>query len=228
MTRDKDRKRIIRTRMKKTGESYTTARAHIVSTANAEHPTAPGVDHAALAGMSDDRIREKTGRTWQAWVRVLDRDGAAALRHRDIATLVHTKHRVPDWWAQTVTVGYERIKGLREIGQRRSGEYEAGKSRTFSVPVNVLFDAWADSARRRRWLDGVDAKVRTATRPKSVRLQWPDGTIVVVLFTAKGDAKSAVALSHTKLPDRATSTTMKEYWTERLQALASFIDPGGR
>ena len=31
MTRDKDRKRIIRTRMGKTGESYTAARAHVLS-----------------------------------------------------------------------------------------------------------------------------------------------------------------------------------------------------
>ena len=31
MTRDKDRKRIIRSRMKKTGESYTAARAHVLA-----------------------------------------------------------------------------------------------------------------------------------------------------------------------------------------------------
>jgi hypothetical protein len=31
MTRDKDRKRIIRNRMKSTGESYTTARRHVVA-----------------------------------------------------------------------------------------------------------------------------------------------------------------------------------------------------
>jgi hypothetical protein len=223
MPRDKDRKRIIRTRMKKTGESYTTARAHILSKAQTTKPAARAADLAALAGMRDDLVAAKTGRTWQEWVRVLDADAAGTMPHRDIAALVHEKHRVRDWWAQTVTVGYERIKGLRDRGQRRGGAYEAGKSRTFSVPVKTLFDAWADAATRRRWLDGVEAVVRTATRPKSMRLQWPDATIVAVWFTAKGRAKSAVALSHTKLADSAAAANAKKYWTDRLDALASFF-----
>jgi hypothetical protein len=223
MPRDKDRKRIIRNRMKKTGESYTTARTHVISRGQVKRPPTRTVDHAALAGMSDDTIVAKTGRTWQEWARVLDADDAAALPHRDIAALVHKKHRVGDWWAQTVTVGYERIKGLRERGQRRGGAYEAGKSRTFSVPVNVLFKAWADDAMRRRWLDGVAATVRTATAPKSLRLQWPDGTIVVVGFTAKSDARSVVDLTHTKLRDKVASVNAKKYWTDRLDALASLF-----
>jgi hypothetical protein len=221
MPRDKDRKRIIRNRMKKTGESYTTARAHVISQPNVKHPPAPRVDYATLAGMSDDKIAAKTGRTWREWVRTLDAVGAAAMPHRSIAELVHKKHRVADWWAQTVTVGYERIKGLRDRGQRRGGAYEAGKSRTFNVPVTVLFEAFADDAMRRRWMDGIDVVVRTAAAPKSIRLQWPDRTIVVVGFLAKGPGKSSVSLVHTKLRDRTASDNAKKYWTERLDALAS-------
>ena len=222
MPRDKDRKRIIRERMKKTGESYTTARAHVLPK-KTDRPTAPAVDLAALAGMKDAAIAAKTGRTWRQWVRALDADGAAAISHRDIAEIVHKKHHVGDWWAQTVTVGYERIKGLRERGQRRNGTYEVSKSRTFNVPVNALFDAWADDATRRRWLGGIEVVVRTAMEPKSMRLQWPDRTLVAVGFTAKGHGKSAVALGHTKLRDRAASGNVKEFWTDRLDALGSLL-----
>ena len=108
MPRDKDLKRIIRVRMKKTGESYTTARSHVLSKNQSDRP-APAVDLAALAGMKDDAISAKTGRTWQQWVRALDGDGAAAMPHGDIAKIVHRKYHVGDWWAQSVTVGYERI-----------------------------------------------------------------------------------------------------------------------
>jgi hypothetical protein len=66
MPRDKDRKRIIRSRMKKTGESYTTARAHVISKTKMKHSPARSVDHAALAGMSDDKIAAKTGRGWSS------------------------------------------------------------------------------------------------------------------------------------------------------------------
>jgi hypothetical protein len=226
MPRDKDRKRIIRSRMEKTGESYTTARAHIISKTHVK-PSAEAaprvVDYAALAGMSDDKIAGKTGRSWQEWERTLDADDAAAMPHREIAALVHAKHGVGDWWAQTVTVGYERIKGLRDRGQRRGGSYEANKSRTFDVPVKALFDAWADERTRRRWLDGVNVVVRTATSPKSMRLQWPDGTLVVAGFMPKGNRKSAVAVTHTKLGDRAALDKTKRYWSERLDALSAVL-----
>lgn len=223
MPRDKDRKRIIRNRMQKTGEAYTAARAHVLAKKKVKESPSRPADHAALAGKSDDKIAAKTGRTWADWVRVLDADDAAAMPHRDIAALVHGKHHVGDWWAQTVTVGYERIKGLRERGQRLDGTYEVGKSKTFNVPVKTLFQAWAEDATRRRWLDGVKSVVRTARPPKVIRLQWPDGTIVVVGFTAKGDAKSNVALAHTKLRDRDASDAARKDWTRRLDTLAALL-----
>ena|SRR2546421_4450955 len=223
MPHDKDRKRIIRARMKKTGESYTAARAHVLSKTTSDRPAAPARDLAALAGMKDTVIAARTGRNWQEWERALDRDGAQAMPHRDIASIVHKKYQVGDWWAQSVTVGYERINGLRERGQRRNGTYEISKSRTFSVPVKVLFNAWANGAARRRWLENVDAVVRTKTASKSMRLRWPDGTLVVVGFMAKGRGKSAVALAHTKLRDRTSAGNAKDYWTDRLDALGSHL-----
>jgi hypothetical protein len=228
MPRDKDRKRIIRERMKKTGESYTAARAHILSKKKTDRVAAPALDLEALAGMKNAAVTARTGRAWHEWVRLLDADGAAAMPHGEIAALVHRKFAVGDWWAQTVTVGYERIKGLRERGQRRNGTYEASKSRTFDVPVSTLFDLWADDGARRRWLGNEKEAVRTSKRPKSVRLGWPDGTIVVVGFLPKGRGKSVVALTHTKLRDRAASDDVKKFWSDRLDALGSLLKGAGR
>jgi hypothetical protein len=225
---DKDRKRVIRNRMKKTGESYTAARAQILSKPHAAKPPVRSVDYAALAGMSDEKIAAKTGRTWREWVTVLDADDAATMSHGKIATLVHGKHHVGDWWAQSVTVGYERIKGLRERGQRRDGAYEISKTRTYDVPVSTLFRVWADDASRESWLDGVKSTVRKATAPKGLRLQWPDGAIVVVSFIAKSPAKSVVSLAHTKLRSKSAAEDAKAFWTARLDALASQLAGRGK
>jgi len=65
--------------------------------------------------------------------------------------------------------------------------------------------------------------VRTATAPKSMRLGWTDGTIIAVGFAAKGKAKSSVAVAHTKLPDRETADRLKQYWSERLDALGDML-----
>ena len=232
MPRNKDLKRLVRTRMQKTGEAYTTARAHITKKRKPKKTTArpvaiakaePAKNYAELAGFTDAIIKEKTGCTWERWVNTLDRAGAADMSHGQIATYVNTKHEVDGWWSQAVTVGYERIKGLRARGQRLDGSYEASKSRTFNVPVQALFDAWNDAQTRKRWLHETGVKVRTATAPKSMRLGWSDGTIVAVWFTAKGDKKSSVALAHTKLPDRATAERLKKYWSERLDALRPLL-----
>ena len=230
MPLNKDLKRLVRARMTKTGEAYTAARAHIIkkpkaATVSKAAPSAvsKAVDYAALAGTSDATIKAKTGCTWDRWVHALDHHGAEQMSHREIATLVNTKYKIPGWWSQTVTVGYERIKGLRARGQRRDGSYEATKSRTFNVPVTVLFDAWADAKTRRRWLDGAKVNVRTASAPKSMRLDWTDGTIIAIGFAAKGKSKSAVAVQHEKLPDRDTADRLKQYWSDRLDALGEVL-----
>ena len=242
MPRQKDLKRLVRARMKKTGEAYTAARAQILkkpaprtratraSTRAAQRvspaaaaPLPPASEFAKLAGMSDTAIKAKTGCGWERWVKTLDHYGAREMPHREIAAIVSGTFKVPDWWTQTVTVGYERIVGLRARGQRRDGSYEANKSRTYDVPVSTLYEAWADSNVRRKWLDGASVKVRTATAPKSMRLAWTDGGIIAVGFMAKGKGKSAVALAHTKLPDRPTADRLKAYWGERLDALGEVL-----
>ena len=222
MPRQKDLKRNVRARMQKTGESYTAARAQIVRKLPAQETDGAGPEpYAELAGMTDESIAAKTGRTWPEWVRELDGRNAGGLAHREIAALVHEQYGVDGWWSQSVTVGYERIKGLRAVGQRRTGEFEAGKSRTFDVPVQTLFDAWDDEPTRGRWLRDEGVVVRTATAPRTMRLGWPDGTIVALWFLDKGPGKSSVALQHQKLPDKAASEQAKQEWSARLDALAA-------
>ena len=225
MPRQKDLKRLIRGRMRKTGESYTAARHRLLKSPAPSGKTSPPppTDYARLAGMSDEAVRAKTGCTWERWVRALDHAGAAGMTHREIARLVHQRYQVPDWWAQTVTVGYERIRRLREIGQRRDGSYEATKSRTVAAPIGRLYRAFTNAPTRRGWLPDA-VVIRTAREGKSVRFTWGDGTPVDANFTAKGATRSQVAIQHRKLPDKAASARMKALWEERLAALAELLD----
>jgi uncharacterized protein YndB with AHSA1/START domain len=233
MPKQKDLKRVVRTRMQKTGESYTAARLQVVAKrqaaarkAPAPAAPAPPPDYAALAGMADETIAARTGADWAEWVRRLDAIGATGKPHGDVARHVHETYGVSGWWSQGVTVGYERIRGLREIGQRLSGAYEASKSRTYPVSVERLFAACADARTRKRWLPGVALTVRKATPPKSLRISWDDGTSVQLWFTAKGPDRSNVALAHAKLPSRARADELKRYWGERLEALAELLAAG--
>ncbi len=219
MTSHKDFKRLVRGRMVKTGESYTAARTNLIRTSR----TAAKPAYAKLAGWSDDLIKAKTGCDWDRWVRTLDQAKAYEWPHREIARRVLEKYQVPGWWAQTVTVGYERIKGLRVIGQRRDGAHEANKSRTYPVPLARLYRGFSDKRNRAKWLPGVDLTVRTATKDKSMRMAWPDGTSVVVSFMPRGRGKSTAYIQHGKLPDKAAADKAKVFWSERLGALAEVL-----
>lgn len=214
MPTQKDLKRIVRSRMEKTGESYTAARRHIVKS--------KPVDYSELAGMADATIREKTGRGWAQWAEVLDAFGGKEKPHRDVAAHVHSLG-VGDWWAQTVTVGYERIRGLRARGQRRSGAWEASKSKTVNVPVDELFDAFANARTRKKWLGEVKLTIRKATQPKSMRVTWDDATSVEIGFYPKGDAKSSIAIQHSKLASKDDADAKKKFWGEKLDALAALL-----
>ncbi len=226
MPAHKDFKRLIRRRMRKTGESYTTARMQVLKQPHASRAETPDPAHyARLAGMGDATVKAKTGCTWERWVKALDRVAAHTWPHRKIAAYVHDKYKVQGWWAQTVTVGYERIKGLRAIGERREGGFAVTKSKVFAVPLAQLYRAFSDARTRARWLPGVDLTIRTATREKSMRITWPDGTSVASGFTGKGAGKSQVQLQHGKLADQASAARMKAYWAERLAALEDALAP---
>ncbi len=224
MPKDKDLKRLIRARMAKTGESYTAARAQLVSepAATASAPPLPS-DYQKMAGMSDAAVHKSTGKTWPEWTAALDGIDALSMEHKTMAEHLHSHHEISGWWAQTVTVAYERFRGLRDVGQRRGGGYDMNKSKTIGVSVSRLYSAFQDPEVRNRWLPDIDFTVRTATEDKSMRCRLADDAPLDVHFTAKGDAKSTVTLQLRNLPDRGAAEEMKQFWGDRLDGLKQML-----
>jgi hypothetical protein len=220
MTTQKSFKRLVRARMEKTGESYTAARARLLT---AEEPEA--LDETALA-TSDEKIRSRTGRGWEEWFDLLDDWGAAERTHREIARWVAEQQGVVPlaWGAQAVAGSYERARGLRAVGEHADG-FTITASKTVAVPVERLYDAFVDEFERRRWLPDGELRERTATRPRSVRFDWGDGTSRVhVTFLAKEEAKSLAALEHARLSDAVEAERMKAYWRERVATLKEVLE----
>jgi pimeloyl-ACP methyl ester carboxylesterase len=222
MTRQKSFKRLVRARMEKTGESYTAARATLLVADEAEPPEAPALT------MSDEAIRRRTGRGWEEWFDLLDESDAAEWPHRETARWLREEVGIGGWDAQSVTVSYERARGLRAPGERPGG-FSATAQRTVAVPVERLYEAFLDESQRARWLPDAELRERTATKPKSARFDWGDGdTRVVVGFTAQGEAKSTVAIEHERLADAEEAERMKAFWRGRLGTLRSQLERPAR
>ena len=223
MTTQRSFKRLVRARMEKTGESYTAARALLLATGDAQTGSTE-----AILPLPDESIRERTGRGWEEWFDLLDEWGAAERSHTEIARHVAgmLDGEALGWNAQAVTLGYERARGGRAVGEREDG-FAVGASKTVGVAVERLFDEFAEDGRRVGWLPDGRLRQRTATRPKSARYDWGDGTTRVhVTFAAKDEAKSTVHVEHRRLADAQEADRMKAFWRERLSALKATLEGG--
>jgi Domain of unknown function (DUF4287) len=227
VTKEKSLKRRVRARMSKTGESYTTARRHV-----AQKRDQVQAARTRLAATSDrpsnDKINEVTGRSWDAWFSMLDRWGGRERKHGETVRFLMEEHDVPGWWAQSITMWYERASGLRLKHQQAHG-FTIYASKTIAVPIDVLFKAFVDPARRKQWLTDGTMSLRTSQTNYTARFDWEDGsTRVNVWFVEKAPAKTTVSVAHERLPDPDEAERAKASWRERLADLKSLLESSGR
>lgn len=133
-------------------------------------------------------------------------------------------HGVDGWWAQAVTVGYERARGMRAVNQRADGSFCAYASKTFPVDALMLSKAFTEARRRNRWLEPDLLRVRTSQPGRSARFDVidPPGRMSA-WFTEKGEWKSTVHLQIDRLEGPDEMEQARVLWKQRLGALAETL-----
>ncbi len=169
-------------------------------------------------GMFSESVKKATGKTWDEWIVILDKEMLFQKPHKEIAKFVNDNYLKSGWWSQMVTVGYEKAKGLR-IDSQNSGGFQVGASKTVPVPINILYSFWEDGKKRKQWLSE-KFTITKATKDKSMRIKWSDGkTRVDVGFYSKGEGKSQVAVGHEKIPTQKQAKEIQAFWREKLVKL---------
>ena len=224
MTESKSFKRRVRVRMTKTGESYTAARSHV-----AEKRERTDAAHARLAEaepvVSEAALVEATGKGWDAWFAILDRWEGTSHSHIEIARYLADELQVPMWWTQTITVSYERARGMRVKYQRPDGVFAVSSSRTIAAPITDVYEAVVDDDRRSEWLTDGKMMLRTGSEAKAAHFDWEAGpTRVHVWFVDKGGAKTTVAVEHERLDGADEAELAKAAWAARLKVLKAFLE----
>jgi hypothetical protein len=177
----------------------------------------------AEPGVSDAAVLRATGKDWDTWFALLDAWGGTAHTHPEIARYVHETYGVDGWWAQNVTVGYERARGMRALHERPDG-FSASASKTFPVPIERLFAAFMNDDERERWLDGIALRNRTNQPNKSARFDvLPGEGRLAVTFISKGAEKSVAQLQQERLPAAEDVDRWKSLWKEQLAHLATYL-----
>lgn len=216
MTSDKARKRAIRARMTKTGESYTGARRHVRG-----YPELP--PRFAEPGVSEASILRATGQGWDHWLGLLDSRGVEGFSHHETAAWLQSAAGLSGWWAQAVTVGFERARGLRQVHQTAAG-FSVGVTKTLPVPAARLWEALASERERAAWLEQGTLAERSNVPERSARFDFHDDRSRVAAYvSAKGDGKASVTIQHERLRDRDEVEAMRAFWRERLVRLADHL-----
>jgi hypothetical protein len=172
--------------------------------------------------MSDVAVKNATGKSWDQWLALLDKAGAKSKNHREIVATLSSKHKLSPWWEQMITVTYERERGLRKVHERVDG-FSISRSKTIATTIEDLYRAWSDAKVRQRWLEADDLSIRSTAANRSMRLNWPNGQNVEIMFYEKGSAKAQVTVQHNRLPSAKAGEQMKKFWGAQLVRLVTHL-----
>lgn len=169
--------------------------------ADDQYPAArrgPAID----PGADEQVVIERTGRGWQQWRDLIDawpghRDG-----HTAVARWLEQEHGVDGWWAQQLTVGWERLSGRRLPNQLADGTFTANRSATIEVDAEVLRAHLLDADLRAALFPGEAPELRSRPTSKNVRLGVGEGVAELAL-RPKPDGRVTVTVQHHKQIGRA-------------------------
>ena len=237
MTQARKLKKRIRARAGKTGERYTAARHQLLESRAAQRPSTPpsadvSLPESLLKG--EARLVARTGHVWAHWFAVLDAYRATTKSHAAAARHVAEVHGVDDWYAQKITVGYERARGLREANQRMSGDYEVSVSKVLPAPVLEVVAALRDRRRRADWASALESlpresleaaltgKNRLVERDRGgarMRFRTSSGSVIELRVDPKPKQKSSVVVQTMKLKTKDDVARCRAAWKTALEAL---------
>lgn len=248
MTRARALKHAIRTRAARTGERYTTARRHVLKSLGA----APSIEAPAqvqpasgteapirvtkTASTSEARIRQKTGHGLDHWFGVLDAFAAVEKGHSAAARHLLDAHGVDGWYAQGITVAYERARGVRAVNQRSDGAFEVSVSKVIAGDVHSIIRRMTGRRLRGRLASsdpGLVSALATAldapsskgfvVRPDGLgrfRYKWGQTTVQMYL-TPKSTGKISVVVTNMQLASAEMVEERRVAWREFLASLAA-------
>jgi uncharacterized protein YndB with AHSA1/START domain len=177
-----------------------------------------------LNGISGEAVKAKTGRDWAEWIAVLDKAGAQQMTHQQIVAYLQNEQGIGAWWQQMVTGGYEKARKGRATGEMPDG-FQAGANKTIAASAEAVFRHWRTAAARARWLADDQLTVTTARAGKSLRAKWnADDSRVSVDFWPKGEGKTQVSVTHSRLKNARAVAQLKKHWAKALGDLKALVE----
>ena len=215
MTRQASFKRRIRERMAKTGERYNAARRALIDAAPDDDGARTWV---ATPDVADDAVRAATGYGWNEWCDLIEASPVAEADHSAIAAHLTDHHDLNGWWAQSVTVGFERITGRRLPYQAPDGTFTANRSATVRADPAALRAMLLDADDHADLFPGQTTEVRSRPTSKNVRIGLDPG-VAEISLAPRADGRVKITIQHHRLSSFDEVEPWKAWWGAWLTAI---------
>jgi len=173
--------------------------------------------------ISDEALQKATSKSWKEWFALLKKIKAGELSHKEIARKLADEYGVDGWWAQSITVEFERSIGRREVGQTCEGDYQTAASKTLVGDMDHALRIWQKHIGTRKDFDKVKfagaPSVSKTDKWRYWRVSLSDGSKVTVVIGQKAGDKTSLAVNHDNLSDKKAVDRWKLYWKNFLQKL---------
>lgn len=175
-----------------------------------------GKSSRAIPSVRNDAVLRATGKNWQQWFVLLDKAGAKERTHAEIVHILHPSRIKNGWWAQTVTVEYERARGKRARNQTASG-FNVSVHRTAPMPLSRLYAEWIALVQKDPALRKMEM---TTVRPrKTVRYKFGEERVVASFAENTARKSSRIGIGHEKLADAGSVERYRAFWKKKLAML---------
>jgi hypothetical protein len=167
-----------------------------------------------------EAVERATGRSWDDWLTWMASIGADRLSHHEIASALITEldGTVDNlgWWAQATAVAYEQHVGRRVPGQRPDGTFQTSVSRSTSLGMEALIQAWTDfAAADSDVLDRIIGEVRVSGTANRItwRTKGRDGTALTVISEPKKDGTASLVVQINGTATLEDNVEAKDIWS---------------
>lgn len=198
--------------------------------------------------ISDAAVVEGTGKTFEEWFRIIDSWGGRERTHKEIASHLRIKHSASPWWAQEITVRYEKHIKRRVTGQTSSGLFQIGVSRTLPVGHNRAWELVTGTDAARAIVgegagegitesssgvgeNGIRYEVRVFKPLSHIRMRWKmedwgeDSTLQIRVIPKSARA-TTVTFHHENLESSRIRDQMRARWKDVLEQLERNVKDG--
>lgn len=171
-----------------------------------------------LPGMSDKAMISATGKGWSEWVELINAWPGSKDGHAAVASWLAESFPLDGWWAQGITVGWERLTGRRQLHQQADGTFSASTSRTFKFDFDLFKTRLHDDSERASLLGLDPTEVTSRPGSKSVRVKYEDTSILFDSYPGTS-GRTRLLVAHERLTSPAQVQSWKSFWSTWIKAL---------